>query len=595
MHKLHFLILVLILLIGLFFRTYQVVERFEFAHDADLYSWIVKDIAINHHFRLIGQLTSAPGIFIGSLFYYLLVPFFILTKMDPIGVLVPIIILGIFTIFSYYYVFSKLFNKEIGLIGAFLYAVLLSTINSDRWVVPSVTTSVWSIWYFYIIIKIARRDFSVLPFLGILIGLIWHIHIALGPILITIPIALILARKIPNLRQIIVFLLITFFTLYPLIIFESRHNFSQSKSMINNFTANFGAESSISEKKEVTFGNQNDNAKLNLDPTSKFSLEVEPQIPKIGDEVNLKIISKNPKYSTLVIFTDCGNPKKFETGSNIAIFQWSTAICAKKNHTITATAKTINDPTYKITLNKFISILEKENTNIKNLFVFPINLPIVFQYIVTIIVLFASLFAWRIKSFTNSQLLICYTWILAVFLFFSFSSIIVSEYYLASINVILISGVSVILHKIYRIKPFGKYFILSLLLLILIKNFLYYISFENYNKGYLEKKAAVRFIATDAKQKNLPCIGISYITTIGENVGFRYFFYLLNIHLVHPSLDVPVYNIFIPEEFSPDKTKQKFGHIAVTPPTNIPSKEIIQKSCQTPNTNLTDPMLGYVD
>ena len=68
MRRSHLLILALILVIGLFFRSYQLTERFEFAHDGDLYSWIVKDIVVNHHFRLIGQLTSAPGIFIGGLF-----------------------------------------------------------------------------------------------------------------------------------------------------------------------------------------------------------------------------------------------------------------------------------------------------------------------------------------------------------------------------------------------------------------------------------------------------------------------------------------------------------------------------------------------
>src|SRR3989338_9818731 len=83
--KSNILILFLIILIGLFFRTYLAVERFEFGHDGDLYSWIVKDIAVNHHFRLIGQLTSAPGIFIGGLFYYLLTPLFLLTNMNPVG------------------------------------------------------------------------------------------------------------------------------------------------------------------------------------------------------------------------------------------------------------------------------------------------------------------------------------------------------------------------------------------------------------------------------------------------------------------------------------------------------------------------------
>ena len=329
MRKLHFLILSLILSIGLFFRTYQIIERFEFAHDADLYSWIVKDIVVNHHFRLIGQLTSAPGIFIGPLFYYLLVPFFILAKMDPVGVLIPSIILGIFTMFSYYYVFSRLFNQEIGLIGAFLYAVLLATIGSDRWVVPTVTSSIWSIWYFFIIVKFSQRDFSVLPFLGILIGLIWHIHIALVPILITIPIVLIRTRKIPGLKQIIGFLLITLLASSPFIIFEARHNFSQTRSMFNNFTANFGMDKNISEIKELVLGSQNNNAKLNLDPASKFSLEVEPQTPKIGDTVNLKITTKNPKYSTLVIITDCGNPKQFEIGSITAVFKWSTVTCSE--------------------------------------------------------------------------------------------------------------------------------------------------------------------------------------------------------------------------------------------------------------------------
>src|SRR3989338_3682607 len=457
MRKLHFLILSLILSIGLFFRTYQIIERFEFAHDADLYSWIVKDIVVNHHFRLIGQLTSAPGIFIWPLFYYLLVPFFILAKMDPVGVLIPSIILGIFTMFSYYYVFSRLFNQEIGLIGAFLYAVLLATIGSDRWVVPTVTSSIWSIWYFFIIVKFSQRDFSVLPFLGILIGLIWHIHIALLPILITIPIVLIRTRKIPGLKQIIGFLLITLLASSPFIIFEARHNFSQTRSMFNNFTANFGMDKNISEIKELVLGSQNNNAKLNLDPASKFSLEVEPQTPKIGDTVNLKITTKNPKYSTLVIITDCGNPKQFEIGSITAVFKWSTVTCSEGNHKIIAIARTSTDPPLKIIFDKFINVLGKENTNINNLFIFPLHLPGTIQYIVTIVILLSPLFAWRMKSLTTDQFLICYAWILAVFLFFSFSSIIVSEYYLASISVIFISSITVILHKIYQIKPLGQY------------------------------------------------------------------------------------------------------------------------------------------
>lgn len=589
-----YILLGLVLLISFFFRTYKIVEWFDFGHDSDLYSWIIKDIVINHHFRLIGQLTSAPGIFVGPLFYYLLAPFFIITNMDPIGALVPVVMLGFFSTFSYYFVFSKLFNKYIGLIGAFLYAVSFSTIGSDRWVVPTVTTAIWSIWYLYAIVKLSQRNFSILPLLGILVGLIWHIHIALAPITITIPIALILARKLPGFKQATVSVLMALFILSPFIIFEARHNFSQSKSLISNFTANFSNGNSISESKKIIFGSQNNHAKINLNPKTKFSLEIEPQSPNIGDIIYIKLISKNPKYSTIVILTDCGTPKKFETGSNIAKFQWSTLNCKEGTHEMSITARAPSDSPLKIIFDKFINVLGKENTNIYTLFISPLNLPEIIQYIIMAIILLTPIFAWKMKLFATKQFLICYSWIFAVFLFFSISSIIVSEYYLASITVILILSISLILYKIYQIKPFGKYFILSLFLLILIRSFLYYISFEKYNKGYPEKRAAVQFIAADGKQKGFPCIGISYITTIGENVGFRYFFWLEKTHLIKPGSGVPIYNIVIPDELSKE-VKQKFGHIGVIPPATIPPKEIIEKSCQTPDTNLTDSMFGYVD
>lgn len=72
--KTTWLVLISALLIGAFTRTYQLIERYSYAHDADLAVWIAKDMVIDHHPRLIGQLTSSPGIFIGPLFYYLLVP-----------------------------------------------------------------------------------------------------------------------------------------------------------------------------------------------------------------------------------------------------------------------------------------------------------------------------------------------------------------------------------------------------------------------------------------------------------------------------------------------------------------------------------------
>lgn len=125
-------IMLLILTIGAFLRAYKPLELFMYGHDEDLAGWIVKDILVNHHLRLIGQQTSSLGIFIGPYFYYLQIPFYLLTKMDPSGVLLLPFLLGIFTIFSFYYVFSKMFGKNGG-INIFVY---LRSFNRDSFYGP---------------------------------------------------------------------------------------------------------------------------------------------------------------------------------------------------------------------------------------------------------------------------------------------------------------------------------------------------------------------------------------------------------------------------------------------------------------------------
>ena len=490
MRRSHLLILALILVIGLFFRSYQLTERFEFAHDGDLYSWIVKDIVVNHHFRLIGQLTSAPGIFIGGLFYYLLIPFFLLSNMDPIGTTSFAIIIGLVTIFSLYFVLSKLFKTEVGLIASFLYATLLTTVNADRWIVPTVTTNLWVIWYFYGVIKIARGDYRVLPILGILIGLIWHVHIALIPALIAIPAAIYFAKKLPNTKQVAQFFIALFATSLPLLMFEARHGFGQTLSLISNFTT--------------------------------------PQVGATG--------------------------------------------------------------LYKLTL-----VLNMVVKNISVLFFAPQSFSQTFNIFFVLIIILLGFLLIRKKILSQKEFLIFLIWIAGVIAFFGLSSSPISEYYFSNIGIIFLSLVSLLLYLIFKSSYLGKALVAGLLILIPIKNGYFVITNDYYNKGYVEKKAVVNFIKTDSENRGFPCIGISYITAAGENVGFRYFFYLKNMHIVHPSLNIPVYNIVIPDELSLGEAKQKFGHIGVIPPTKVPSLETIQKTCQTPNTNLTDSLFGYVD
>lgn len=487
----HLLVLGLILAVGLFFRTYQVIERFEFAHDGDLYSWIVKDIVINGHFRLIGQETSTSGIFIGPAFYYLITPFFLLTNMDPVGATILITIIGVLTVLSYYIVFSKLFNIEVGLIAAFLYATLLATVGSDRWVVPSTSTNLWVIWYFYIVIMLARGNFTVLPILGILIGLIWHIHIALLPGLIAVPVAIFTAKRLPTPKQILIFLVVLFVTSLPLLFFEIKNGFPQTTSLISNFyTPRPGIATGLYKFQQV-----------------------------------LQMITKN--INTL-LFTS--QPFKFT--------------------------------------NNILFIL---------------------------LVLLSALWLVKRKLITLKELIPMCAWILGVVLFFSITSSPISEYYFRNIEVIFFVILSLFLYIIFRLPVFGKSLLIALMLLIFLKNAVLILTQNDSSRGYLERKATATFIVHDVKNKGYPCVGINYITSPGENVGFRYFFFLNNLHTVPPSNNVPVYSIVIPSGYSAKEVEKIFGNIGVITPKNIPSVESIKFHCSGGNSNLTDPMFGYVE
>src|SRR3990167_9854920 len=103
--------LVLVIGVALFFRLYKLREFYIFEHDQDLYSFIVRDI-LSGHLRLIGQLTSIEGVFIGPLYYYFLVPFYLIFNYNPLAVIIPATFISVLTVVSVYYVFYQLFEKR---------------------------------------------------------------------------------------------------------------------------------------------------------------------------------------------------------------------------------------------------------------------------------------------------------------------------------------------------------------------------------------------------------------------------------------------------------------------------------------------------
>lgn len=485
------LFLLSIIGIAIFFRSYQIVEHFEFAHDGDLYSWIVKDIVVNHHLRLIGQLTSTEGIFIGPLFYYFLIPFYLLSSMNPLGVLLFAVLVGIVIVLSYYFVFSKLFGAPAGLIAAFLQASLFSRVATDRWVVPTITSNLWGVWYLYTVLMLARGNFVVFPLLGLLVGLIWHINFSLAPVLLVAPVAVIASRKLPKCSDVIKAVGMFILPMLPFVLFEFKHGFIQTNSFIKSFIINQGGGSGI---------------------------------------------------------------------------------------------------------DKFNHVFQQVVGNTVSLFFYPQREIFIAGNFFFYIILGLGLILVLKKKIEKKLLLILYLWIFSVVLFFSISSKITSEYYFSIIDTAVLAIIIISLAALYRFSKIGIAIVIVILLCIILQSLLILFTDKGYSRrGYLERKAVAEYIAKDAKNKDYPCISISYIASLGEDFGFRYMYYLNKLNLSKQGEDIPNYTIIPSTDRNdiPEVIDKSFGAIGVVYPKKDYDLIKTSKSCSSEDQNMIEPLFGY--
>lgn len=485
------IVLLLIVILGIFLRNINFKETFIFAHDGDLSAWIVKDIVFDKHVRLIGQETSAPGVFIGPLYYYALIPFYFFNGWEPIGGVYLALLIGVITILSYFYVFTKLFDRITGLIAAFVQAVLTFNVSHDRWVVPTITTNLWVTWFFYGVMMILKGNYNFLILLGVLAGLVWHINFSLAPLFTLVLIAAYLSKKLPDKKQIFFGILSFLVTSIPFLLFELRHGFSQIKTILGFVT--------VSEKQyEMSF------------------------------------------------------------------------------------------------LNKLYMIFLKVSGNVTSLYFYPLRYEGFAKYLIFFGVLLLGYVLFRKKIISQKILIIFYSWIGVMFLTFSVLSKSISEYYFDNVNIIFLGLYIIILSFIYKKTRFGRYLVLLIFLTMFIRTFTFFYARTDYdNKGYLERKNVVNYIKNDSENREYPCISISYITNPGDNVGFRYLFFLNNLHVNEPKSESPNYTIVIPPGLSTDSVKYISGAFGVIPPDKEYSKDHIDQSCSGQNSNLTESMLGF--
>jgi len=229
-------LIILIICASLFLRLYKGQEWFTYTHDNDLTGWFIKDVVVNKHPRLVGQITSTPGFHIGPLFYYYQLPFYLLSKMDPIAGMWAVTLLGALSTLSFWFVFTKVFGKKEGHIAAIVQAFSYYLIFNEREAVPTMPVILWTVWFLYSLHLLINGKKMGMVLLGLLVGLIWHLNVALVLTLPAAALAIFLSKKKIAKEGLINGLILLIIFSLPLIIFELRHNFPQVKALYLAFS-----------------------------------------------------------------------------------------------------------------------------------------------------------------------------------------------------------------------------------------------------------------------------------------------------------------------------------------------------------------------
>jgi hypothetical protein len=227
--------LIVLILINIFLSAWYVINKDILFHTDIARDFLVmEDIVKTMKPTLIGPRAGGiSGVFHGPLWFYISLPAFIIGKGNPVFIGWFWVFLSCLSIFITYYFGKKLFNEKIGIISAFILSIF-SISYTNSLLQPFGALILFPIFFFlfkkYLNNLRIKYLISALLFLGFII----QFQMAFGvPILVltTAYLTRFLLRKKKPLHFFSFFILLI--PLSTFLLFDLRHDFLQSKSIIN--------------------------------------------------------------------------------------------------------------------------------------------------------------------------------------------------------------------------------------------------------------------------------------------------------------------------------------------------------------------------
>jgi len=236
-----FILLVLIAILAALLRFWHLPEYMTFLGDEGRDALVVKRMIVDHKFRLIGPVTSVGNMYLGPLYYYLMLPAMFISLLSPVGPAAMVAVLSIITVALVYFYGREWVGGKAALMAAFLYAISPVAIiySHSSWnpnVMPFFALiSIYAIWRIW-----QKKQFWWLTILGISFSFVLQSH-WLGLLLLpTIGLFWLMTlieilrskqkRKKFWLHSFFGFGFFLLLTVVPLVWFDLRHGFINSQA-----------------------------------------------------------------------------------------------------------------------------------------------------------------------------------------------------------------------------------------------------------------------------------------------------------------------------------------------------------------------------
>lgn len=233
--------LVLILIMAIFMRFYRLPQLLHWTMDEEFWSYLPFNIASGYHFPLIGGHIAGTGLYSGPLFIYLMAIPAKIFSGNPIGFGITVSAIGVLASGLIFIAAQKMFDLRTGLLAAALYAgsFLIAIFDRHYWnasLTPALAILV--LYFLYRMIK-AREYIFALP-LALVLALAFHAH-GTGMALLLFTLLSWPIFRLPIFEKKIILALALFLAFQlPLVFFDLRHDFLNSRSLVSYLTTSHG-------------------------------------------------------------------------------------------------------------------------------------------------------------------------------------------------------------------------------------------------------------------------------------------------------------------------------------------------------------------